>query len=253
MILSLLLLLLLLLLILVLFLPQTYTNTHTHTPLSRCMYFTQILPIWGLPYLATPNLIIWGLLRWLSGKESVCHCRRCGFDPWARKIPWSRKWQHIPVFLPGKFHGERSLLGYSPWRCKELDKTEQLSSRSRLVIYYISLVSQLLLLWVYTVPCSDFIFSTCPLIFGNMNEALECVLWECCYLVAQLYLTFLQCHGLYPSRLFCPWAFPGKNTTRGCHFLLQRIFTTQELNLSLLYCRQILYDWVTLEAHLWAK
>ena len=42
----------------------------------------------------------------------------------------------IPVFLPGNFHGERSLLGYSPWGCKELDTTEQLSSSSRLVVYF---------------------------------------------------------------------------------------------------------------------
>ena len=45
----------------------------------------------------------------------VCECRRCGFNPWIRKIPWRRKWQPTPVFLPGKFHGQRSLVGYSPW------------------------------------------------------------------------------------------------------------------------------------------
>ena len=37
------------------------------------------------------------------------------FSPWVEKIPWRRKWQPIPVFLPGKFHGQRSLAGYSPW------------------------------------------------------------------------------------------------------------------------------------------
>ena len=41
--------------------------------------------------------------------------RRCGFDPWVGKIPWRRKWQPIPVFLPGKSHEQRSLAGYSPW------------------------------------------------------------------------------------------------------------------------------------------
>ena len=40
--------------------------------------------------------------------------RRRGFDPWVRKIPWRRKWQPTPVFLPGKSHGQRSLAGYSP-------------------------------------------------------------------------------------------------------------------------------------------
>ena len=41
--------------------------------------------------------------------------KRHGFDPWFRKIPWKRKWQPTPVFLPGKFHGQRRLVGYSPW------------------------------------------------------------------------------------------------------------------------------------------
>ena len=45
-------------------------------------------------------------------------------DLWVRKIPWSRKWQPTPVSLPGKFHGQRRLAGYSPWGCKESDMTE---------------------------------------------------------------------------------------------------------------------------------
>ena len=44
----------------------------------------------------------------LSGKESTCQCKRHGFNPWAGKIPWRRKWLHTPVFLPGKSHGQRS-------------------------------------------------------------------------------------------------------------------------------------------------
>ena len=55
------------------------------------------------------------LLRWLRGKESLCLCRRHGFDPWVGRIPWRRKWQPIPVFLPGESHGQMSLMGYSPW------------------------------------------------------------------------------------------------------------------------------------------
>ena len=51
---------------------------------------------------------------------------RPGFDPWVRKIPWRRKWHPTPVLLPGKSHGQRSLVGYSPWGRKELDTTEQL-------------------------------------------------------------------------------------------------------------------------------
>ena len=62
----------------------------------------------------------------VSGKESARQCRRCRFEPWVGKIPWKRKWQHTPVFLPGISHGQRSLAGYSPWGCKELDKAEWL-------------------------------------------------------------------------------------------------------------------------------
>ena len=47
-----------------------------------------------------------------------------GFDPWVGKIPWSRAQQPIPVFLPVESHGQRSLVGNSPWGCKELDMTE---------------------------------------------------------------------------------------------------------------------------------
>ena len=46
-----------------------------------------------------------------------------GSDPSVRKMPWRRKWQPSPVFLPGKSHGERSLAGYSPWSRKESDST----------------------------------------------------------------------------------------------------------------------------------
>ena len=52
---------------------------------------------------------------------------RPGFDPRVGKIPWTREWQPTTVFLPGEFHGQRSLVGYSPWGHKELDRTEQLT------------------------------------------------------------------------------------------------------------------------------
>ena len=54
-------------------------------------------------------------------------CRRPRFDPWVRKIAWRREWQPTPVFWPGKFHGQRSLAGYSPWGCKESHTTEPLT------------------------------------------------------------------------------------------------------------------------------
>ena len=49
------------------------------------------------------------------------------FDPWVGKIPWRRKWQPTPVSLPGKSHGQRSLVGCSPWGCKESGTTDLLT------------------------------------------------------------------------------------------------------------------------------
>ena len=49
------------------------------------------------------------------------------FDPWVRKIHWRREWLPTSVFLPGEFHGQRSLVGYGPWGPKESDHTERLT------------------------------------------------------------------------------------------------------------------------------
>ena len=57
-------------------------------------------------------------------------CKRCEFDPWAGKIPWGRKWQPTPVFLPEKFHGQRCLVAYIPWGHKGIDTTEQLCTQT---------------------------------------------------------------------------------------------------------------------------
>ena len=62
-------------------------------------------------------------LRWWR----VClQCVRPEFNPWVRNIPWRGEWLPTPVLLPEKFRGWRSLVGYSPWGCKELDTIEQL-------------------------------------------------------------------------------------------------------------------------------
>ena len=68
-----------------------------------------------------------GLPRWLSGKEATCQLRRRRFKPWVGKSPWRREWQSTPIFLPGKSHGQGSLVGYGSWDCKESDTTERLS------------------------------------------------------------------------------------------------------------------------------
>ena len=69
---------------------------------------------------------------WLGGKESTCSAGDVG---WVRKIPSSGKWQHVSEFLPGKSHGQGSLVGYSPWGCKELDTTEQLNNNNNLICH----------------------------------------------------------------------------------------------------------------------
>ena len=71
-------------------------------------------------------------------KESACQCkrhRRHSFDPWVGKIPWRRKWQPTPIFLPGKFHGQRSLAGCSPWGRKESDTTKHALRLEYVFIY----------------------------------------------------------------------------------------------------------------------
>ena len=73
-----------------------------------------------------------GFPDYSSGEEPDCQCRRPGFNPWVGKISWRRKWQPTPVLLPGKSHGWRSLVGYSPWGRKESDMTERLHFTSLL-------------------------------------------------------------------------------------------------------------------------
>ena len=62
-----------------------------------------------------------------DGIESACNVGDLGLIPGLGRSPWRRKWQLAPVFLPGKSHGQSSLVGYSPWSCEKLDKTERLS------------------------------------------------------------------------------------------------------------------------------
>ena len=71
--------------------------------------------------------IYMGLRCWLRWWRIHLQCRRSGFDPWIGKISWRWELQPTPVFLPGEFHGQRSLVGYSPRGRKELDTTEWLT------------------------------------------------------------------------------------------------------------------------------
>ena len=71
-----------------------------------------------------------GFISGFSCKASICQSRKCkrrGSNPWVGKIPWRRKLQPTPVFLPGESYGQRSLVGYSPRSCKDLDTAAWLS------------------------------------------------------------------------------------------------------------------------------
>ena len=68
-----------------------------------------------------------GFAGGVSGRESTFQCRRLRFHPWARKIPWRRKWQPTAAFLAGKSHGQRSLAMYSPWGRKGSDTAKWVS------------------------------------------------------------------------------------------------------------------------------
>ena len=69
----------------------------------------------------------YGLPSWLKWARIHLQCGRLKFDPWVGKIPWGREQLPNPVFLPDEFHGQRSLVGHSPWGHKESDTTEWLT------------------------------------------------------------------------------------------------------------------------------
>ena len=72
-------------------------------------------------WLSSNSVCKYKCLRWLR----IClQSRRPRFHPWVRKIPWKKEWLPTPVFLPGRFHGQKSLEGYSLWSGKESDMTE---------------------------------------------------------------------------------------------------------------------------------
>ena len=79
--------------------------------------------------------------RWHSGKESTCKCRRsqrCRFCPWLGGSPGVGNGNLFQYSCLKKLHGERSLLGYSPWDCKESDTTAHMHTIFYLVLEYVS-------------------------------------------------------------------------------------------------------------------
>ena len=98
---------------------DTCMHNQTHTQADTEVHMTCLYDI--------KKLYVYMVFGGDSGKEPACQSRRCrrhGFDPWARKTPWRRKWQPTPLVLPGGSHGQRSLVGYSPWGRKESNISE---------------------------------------------------------------------------------------------------------------------------------
>ena len=149
---------------------------------------------------------------WLSGKEFAWRCR---YDLWVRKIPWRRKWQPTPVFLPGKFHGQKSLAGYSPWGIKRIWHNLATAAAAKSL-------------------------QSCPTLCGPINGSPpgspslgfsrqehwsglpfpspmhESEKWKWSPSVVS---DSVRPHGLHPTRLLRPCDFPGKSTGVGCHCL----------------------------------
>ena len=156
-------------------------------------------------------------------KEPICQCRRrkrLRFNPWIGKIPWRMKWQPTSVFLPGKLHGQKSLVGYSPWDCKESDTTEHaytyipfsaLKHQGKWPAMEIKLVSSSILFkTVHKAKLSD---ATVHWKARQMNMKLSICAFSPVNAVIQVPLLFNWCtvcsvvsdslrpHGLKPTRL----------------------------------------------------
>ena len=87
-----------------------------------------------IPWEFTTSIKTKGFPGGSDGKESACNAGDPGSIPGLGRFPWRREWQPTPVFLPGKSHGQKSLVGYSSWGCKELDRTEQLTQSTNSVV-----------------------------------------------------------------------------------------------------------------------
>ena len=97
-------------------------------PHSRCKVSltVSIITCFQILCLNILHVLTWSSFIGLFEFIGCLQCERPGFDSWIGKIPWRRQWQSTPVLLPGKSHGWRSLVGYSPWGHKESDTTEWL-------------------------------------------------------------------------------------------------------------------------------
>ena len=111
---------------------------------SVCIFNQSLFP--EVHIVLPPSLIVWVSFSFLF----CLQCGRPGFSPWVGKIPWRRKWQPTPVLLPGKSHGQRSLVGYSPWGCRESDMTERLHFHFHTLYNFSCLINSKVRTWECT-------------------------------------------------------------------------------------------------------
>ena len=109
-------------------LPRQAVRTHARTLMwahtCTCGHSCRLSHSMTLMLLA--NLEPSQMREWWRAHLQCRKHKRLGLDPWVGKIPWRRKRQPTPVFLPGEFQGQKSLVGYSPWGSQESDTTQWL-------------------------------------------------------------------------------------------------------------------------------
>ena len=153
-------------------------------------------------------------------------------NPWVRTAPWSRKWQPTPISLPGKFHGQRSLVGYHPWGHKESDMAEQLSMQALIHIIYVSTTS-----FIYSSGDEHLVYFCVLAIVNNafmkwggsylfelvflfpLDKYPEVKLW------ARMVVIFLIIHWVSPFAIYQILSFSSRETERQESFLVQALVT----------------------------
>ena len=160
------------------------------------------------------------LPTWLSGKESACQYRNRRFDPWIAKIPWRRKWQPTPVFLPGKFHGQRSLVGYGPWGHRESDTTEHSTHTAFFMVQFLHpymTTGKAIALTIWT-----FVSKAMPLFFNMMSRFVMAFLPRSKHLFMTTITFYSDFRAPFPQICYCfhffPFYLPWSDGTR-CHDL----------------------------------
>ena len=162
-------------------------------------------------------------------------CRACGFDSWIRKIPWRRKWQPTPAFLPGESHGQKSLVVYNPCSHKEWDTTELWSKQNRHI--------------------SDF---TRQCYFDLVNSESLSVVSDSLQLHGLYSLALLR--GIFPTQgsnpslrhhMRIPYQLSHKESPRILAWVAYPFSSESswlEISEGLLNCRRILTNWAIMEA-----